>query len=123
MSVKPLKPLATIILVIQAAAICLSSSLMAEPQWYACTAWGGSHTGRYTFRIDVEACSVFWKELNARLEIQSCKPPRIMALKPFAANRDFVVEFNLSTGRFADYANGRADRGSCRPVAHGSKPR
>jgi hypothetical protein len=111
----------TITMAIQAAAICVATSLMAQPVWLACTAWGGSHTGRYTFRVDARACRVYWKELDTDLEIQLCKPPRIRALKPFAANRDFFVTFNLSTGVFADHANGRADRGSCAPMAGESK--
>lgn len=94
----------------------------AQPHWLACTAWGGSHTGRYTFQIDIQACSVYWQELDMLLHIQLCDPPRIRALKPFAPNRDFYVEFNLSTGIFADHANGRADRGRCTPIMHESKP-
>ncbi len=80
---------------------------------YACTAWGGSHTGRYTFDIDHETCRVYWREIDTELDPLVCQPPRIEAAKPFAPAKGYVLKFNLETGSFSDHVPGWADRGFC----------
>jgi hypothetical protein len=85
-------------------------------QWFDCTAWGSSHTGRYTFRIETEPCGVYWREIDAQLPIELCDPPRIVAIKPFAVSSGYVVEFNLETGWFEDFTPSFSDRGRCEPV-------
>jgi len=84
-----------------------------EPVWYKCTVYAGSHTGRYTFKIDAEKCAVYWKEIDTQLKIKSCKLPEISALKPSARDDLSVVWFNLKTGQFYDYLSGVRDRGTC----------
>jgi hypothetical protein len=81
-------------------------------QW-ACTAWGGSHTGRYTFDIDPGKCRIYWREIDTELDVQVCEPPRLKAQKPFAPAKGYVLKFNLETGSFSDHVPGWADRGSC----------
>lgn len=100
-----------------AALIIVAGAAEASPRWYACTAWGSSHTGRYTFRIDTDPCRVYWHELEADLAIELCQPPRIVAVKPFAVSSGYVVEFNLATGRFEDFTPSFSDRGRCRATA------
>ncbi len=85
----------------------------AVARWYDCTAWGSSHTGRYTFRVETEPCGVYWREIDAHLEIEICAPPRIVAEKPFAVSPGYVVEFDLDTGRFEDFTPSFSDRGRC----------
>ena len=85
-------------------------------QWFDCTAWGSSHTGRYTFRIETEPCAVYWREIDAHLGIKLCAPPRIVAMKPFAVSSGYVVEFNLDTGRFEDFTPAFSDRGRCEAI-------
>lgn len=89
----------------------------AEPIVLTCIAWGGSHTGRYTFEIDTEPCRVFWREIETALQIDRCQPPHIVARKPIAPTTEYIVEFRLDTGFFADHVPGWADRGHCQ-VAH-----
>ena len=84
--------------------------------WFDCIAWGSSHTGRYTFRIETEPCGVYWRELNAELTIELCEPPRIVAVKPFAVASGYVIEFDLATGRFEDFTPAFSDRGRCRAI-------
>lgn len=91
----------------------------AEERRFDCTAWGGSHTGRYTFRIDPRACTVFWEQIDRELAIKTCDPPVLVALKPFAPASGYVLRFNLETGTFSDHVPGWADRGSCRERAQG----
>ncbi len=102
------------------AALALAMSAMAAaeaaPRWYACTAWGSSHTGRYTFRIDTDPCRVYWHELEADLAIAQCRPPRIVAVKPFAVSSGYVVAFDLATGGFEDFTPAFSDRGRCRAM-------
>ncbi|MFO1091452.1 MAG: hypothetical protein U1E46_17900 [Hyphomicrobiales bacterium] len=98
------------------ALIAFAQPVLAGPQWYACTSWGGSHTGRYTFRIDASACEVFWKELDQSLSIDACEPPYIAARKPFALNDEYVLRFNVETGRFSDSVSGWTEFGTCRKV-------
>ncbi len=86
--------------------------------WYRCTAWGGSHTGRYTFRIDPRNCHVYWKQIDRMLTIEDCAPPRMVVRKPFAPARGYVLRFNMTTGAFSDHVPGWADRGSCRRIAN-----
>jgi hypothetical protein len=93
----------------------------AAAQWFDCTAWGSSHTGRYTFRIGTEPCAVYWREIDAHLSIELCAPPRIVAVKPFAVASGYVVEFNLETGRFEDFTPSFSDIGRCEPVDDPSK--
>ncbi len=95
----------------------------AEPAWYGCTAWGSSHTGRYTFRIGTDPCSVYWKEIEAQLAIAECAPPRIVATKPFAVGNGYVLEFDLETGRFEDFTPVWSDRGRCERESGGSTQR
>lgn len=95
------------------AAACDCEVLAAEPRWYSCTAWGSSHTGRYTFRIGLNPCSVYWKEIDRTLAIAECAPPRIVATKPFAVSSGYVLEFDLKTGRFEDFTPVWSDRGRC----------
>lgn len=92
-----------------------ANSAAAQPVRYACTAWGGSHTGRYTFEIDREACTVYWVEISKQLELRLCEPPRIVAIKPFAPAKGYELHFNLTSGVFSDHVPGWADRGSCAP--------
>ncbi len=99
--------------------LAFATGAAAAPRWYQCTAWGGSHTGRYTFSIDAEGCSVFWKEIDRRLEIELCEAPVIVALKPFAPAAGYILRFNLETGGFSDHIPGWADRGSCRLTGKG----
>lgn len=91
----------------------------AEPKWYQCTAWGGSHTGRYTFKIDVTTCEVYWKQIDRHLETELCEGARIVAIKPFAPARGYLLRFNLDSGAFSDHVPGWADRGSCQPAEAG----
>jgi hypothetical protein len=88
----------------------------AAAQWYDCTAWGSSHTGRYTFRIETEPCGVYWREIDAHLAIELCAPPRIVAVKPFAVSSGYLVEFNLESGRFEDFTPSFSDRGRCEAI-------
>ena len=88
----------------------------ASAGWFDCTAWGSSHTGRYTFRIETEPCGVYWREIDAQLTVALCAPPRIVAVKPFAVSPGYVVEFNLDTGRFEDFTPSFSDRGRCEPI-------
>src|SRR3990170_2950151 len=74
--------------------------------WYDCTAWGSSHTGRYTFRVETEPCGVYWREIDAHLDIEVCAPPRIVAEKPFAVSTGYVVEFDLDTGGVTPVSEG-----------------
>lgn len=94
----------------------LAGAAEAAPQWYECTAWGSSHTGRYTFLIDSDACRVYWREIDAHLAIEVCAPPLIVAVKPFAVSSGYVVEFDLATGRFEDFTPAFSDRGRCEPL-------
>lgn len=80
---------------------------------YQCTAWGGSHTGKYTFEIDIAPCRVHWLEIERSLEILVCSPPIIKAIKPFAPAKGYELHFNMETGVFSDHVPGWADRGSC----------
>jgi hypothetical protein len=84
--------------------------------WFDCTAWGSSHTGRYTFHIETEPCGVYWRELDAVLTIELCEPPRIVAVKPFAVASGYVVEFDLESGRFEDFTPAFSDIGRCRAI-------
>ena len=93
----------------------------AAAQWFDCTAWGSSHTGRYTFRIGTEPCAVYWREIDAHLSIELCAPPRIVAVKPFAVASGYVVEFNLDSGRFEDFTPSFSDIGRCEPAEGPSK--
>jgi hypothetical protein len=86
-------------------------------RWYACTAWGSSHTGKYTFRIATHPCSVYWKEIAVALEILKCEPPRILAVKPYAVANGYTLEFDLRTGRFEDSTPVWSDRGRCNAVS------
>ena len=93
-----------------------SQSADAASARWACTAWGGSHTGRYTFDIDTHKCRVYWREIEAVLKVAVCEPPRLEVQKPFAPSKGYVLKFNLETGGFTDHVPGWADRGSCVPV-------
>jgi hypothetical protein len=84
--------------------------------WLACTAWGTSHTGHYTFRVATAPCAVYWRELDRDLEIASCVPPVIVAIKPFAVSTGWELHFNLATGDFEDFTPAWSDRGRCVPV-------
>lgn len=89
------------------------NGVFAESKWYKCTAYGSSHTGRYTFRINPQTCAVYWKEIDTHLKIKKCALPVISALKPSARDEFSVVWFNLKTGRFYDNVSGVFDRGKC----------
>lgn len=84
-----------------------------EARWYKCTAFGGSHTGRYTFRVTLDPCAVYWLEIDRHLKIMSCQLPRIAAFKPFADSRHYALYFNLDNDVFSDHTAGWADRGRC----------
>ena len=88
----------------------------AVPVWHKCLVKGGSHTGRYTFKIDQEKCQVFWREIDTQLKIKSCELPVIEAFKPSAQDDLTVVRFNMKTGYFHDYLAGFLDRGRCKKV-------
>ncbi len=81
---------------------------------YACTAWGGSHTSKYTFTIDRERCEMHWREIDRQLEILACNPPRIVARKPFAPAEGYELRLNLQTGAFSDHVPGWAEYGACK---------
>lgn len=100
----------------------LGQPARAEPGWYDCTAWGTSHTGRYTFRIGTDPCSVYWKELDRSLEIRRCAPPVIVAVKPFAVSNGYELAFDLATGRFEDFTPAWSDRGRCARISDGATP-
>jgi len=87
--------------------------MAAEGTWYLCTAWGSSHTGHYTFRIATAPCAVYWHELDRDLRIVTCKPPLVVAEKPFAVSSGWDLHFDLATGRFEDFTPGWSDRGRC----------
>lgn len=89
------------------------SNADAQSMRWVCTAWGGSHTGRYTFDIDPGRCRIYWREIDTELAVQVCKPPRLEAQKPFAPAKGYVLKFDLDTGSFSDHVPGWADRGSC----------
>ncbi len=84
--------------------------------WYTCTAWGASHTGHYTFRIQAKACRVYWLEIATQMKLLSCKNGIIKALKPSALSNEDIVFFNMNTGQFYDNLSGVLDRGSCERV-------
>jgi hypothetical protein len=86
--------------------------------WYACTVRAASHTGRYTFRIGVSPCRVYWREIGSVLKIRACDPPVIAALKPSATSPEGIVWFNLKTGAFYDYLSGVKDRGACQKLGN-----
>jgi hypothetical protein len=83
---------------------------------YACTAWGGSHTSRYTFFVNVHDCQMHWLEIERELEILACDLPRIVARKPFAPAAGYELRFNLQTGSFSDHVPGWAEYGACERV-------
>jgi len=85
----------------------------ADGQWYLCTAWGSSHTGHYTFRIAIGPCAVYWHELDRKLKIIRCKPPLVVAEKPFAVSSGWELHFDLATGSFEDFIPTWSDRGRC----------
>ncbi len=106
----------SIIVLIAVFALLPVNAVFASPSWHICTVKGGSHTGRYTFKIDREKCSVYWREIDAQLKIKSCKLPIIEAFKPSARDDLTVVRFNMKTGYFHDYLAGFLDRGWCEKV-------
>lgn len=97
-------------------ALVLAAPTAAAAQWLDCTAWGSSHTGRYTFLVETEPCAVYWREIDAHLDIKVCAPPRVVAIKPFAVSSGYVVEFDLDTGRFEDFTPSFSDRGRCEAI-------
>lgn len=103
--------------------LAVSPASAAESAWFECTAWGASHTGRYTFLIGTDPCSVYWKEIDAELSIVECAPPRIVVTKPFAVGNGYVLEFDLSSGRFEDFTPVWSDRGRCERVSDGATQR
>jgi len=88
----------------------------ADPQWYRCIVKAASHTGRYTFRISITPCRVYWHEIDTELKIRDCNPPEIAALKPSATDNLSIVWFNMQTGAFYDYLSGVKDRGRCKKM-------
>ena len=103
-------------LTLAVAGLSLVAPAGATAGWFDCTAWGSSHTGRYTFRIETDPCGVYWRELDAELAIELCEPPRIVAVKPFAVASGYVVEFDLESGRFEDFTPAFSDIGRCRAI-------
>ncbi|MCC2110745.1 MAG: hypothetical protein KDJ16_01775 [Hyphomicrobiales bacterium] len=95
---------------------CVPVPALAVPVHYDCTAWGGSHTSRYTFVVDAEACTVRWLQIDRMLEIEICTPPIIVATKPFAPAPGYRLRFNLATGAFSDHVPGWSEHGHCRVV-------
>lgn len=84
--------------------------------WYRCIARAASHTGRYTFRIDTEACVVYWLEIDTDMTLLHCQDGIIKALKPSAISNHDIVYFDMNTGYFHDYLSGVLDRGTCTPT-------
>lgn len=89
-------------------------NVAAETVKYACKAWGGSHTSRYTFSIDPERCVMYWQEIDRRLETLSCNLPVIVARKPFAPASGYELRLNLQTGAFSDHVPGWTEYGECK---------
>jgi len=89
--------------------------------WYHCIVKSSSHTGRYTFKISSNPCSVYWYEIETDLKIRDCELPVIAALKPSARDDLSVVWFNMDTGAFYDYLSGVKDRGICKLIADPTK--
>ena len=106
-----MRPLASVLV-----GLVLVAPAEAAAQWFDCTAWGSSHTGRYTFRIDTAPCAVYWREIDAHLDVAECAPPRIVAVKPFAVAPGYIVEFDLETGHFEDFTPTFSDRGRCEAI-------
>ncbi len=104
----------TSITVLSATNIGLAAS--AGFSWYQCIVKSSSHTGRYTFKISSNPCSVYWHEIETDLKIRDCKLPIIAALKPSARDDLSVVWFNMETGAFYDYLSGVKDRGRCQEI-------
>ena len=104
-------------------ASCMAAALDAtgagneNEKWYKCTAYGSSHTGRYTFRINKKACQVYWLEIDTQLKSVVCSGDIIRARKPSGRTVLDIVFFNMGTGYFYDYVSGVYDRGNCRPAA------
>ena len=92
------------------------ASTVNNGQWYACIVKSGSHTGRYTFKIETGPCMVYWREIDSDLTIRDCNFPVIAALKPSARDNLSVVWFHMGTGAFYDYLSGFKDRGWCTPL-------
>ena len=51
-----------------------------------------------------------------RAAFDACEPPYIAARKPFALNDEYVLRFNVETGRFSDSVSGWTEFGTCRKV-------
>ena len=92
--------------------------LSADAFWYRCIVKSSSHTGKYTFQITENPCTVYWHEIETRLKIRDCELPVIAALKPSARDDLSIVWFDLNTGAFYDYLSGVKDRGNCTRIAN-----
>ena len=78
-----------------------------------CTAFGGSHTIRMSFDFHPDECRLHWREIERDLELAECAPPRLVARKPYAEDRDSLLHFHLATGAFIDQYGTVEDIGSC----------
>ena len=95
-------------------------SVELKDQWYRCIVKASSHLAFYTFKINTNPCSIYWREIDTEIEISECKFPILSGLKPSAQDKYSVVWFNLETGDFYDYLSGVKDRGVC--TAHQKEP-
>ena len=82
-----------------------------------CHAFGGSHTIRMSFIFHPETCRLVWRELDQDLVVSLCKPPRIVAEKPFADGRESRVHFHLDSRWFMDQYGTIEEEGSCEITA------
>ena len=78
-----------------------------------CTAFGGSHTIRMSFLFHPDGCRLHWREIGRDLEVVVCAPPRLVARKPYAQDRESLLHFHLRSGAFIDQYGTVEDVGRC----------
>ena len=102
-------PLAALVLV------CLAAGPVpaAERLFLDCSAFGGSHTIRMSFLFRPDECRLHWREIERDLELVVCAPPRLVARKPYAEDRESLLHFHLRSGAFVDQYGTVEDVGSC----------
>jgi hypothetical protein len=93
--------------------VAVPATSASETLWYRCIVKASSHLAYYTFRISTAPCQIYWREIDTKLNVSECNPPKISGLKPSARDKYSVVWLNLDTGEFYDYLSGVKDRGHC----------